>query len=471
MAQFDLLLTQNVHATGIEFIERWTTPIAKGCLISSDINHVPKVLPAGTDLYMLVRDNTTETGLKWVENTPLAKQHDQNTDVGTDSDTFYLGSSTQPLHLAAESNTKLSVKVHGGATYADMQVKDITAANLTVTVAAACSVAPSIPSHLTNKAYVDGLLAALSGSLLFKGNIKTTGGDITPVAFNALTTYNVGWQYRAAEAGTFKGNVCEVGDLITAIVSRTGTGALPADWTVSQTNIDGAVTGPASSVGDQIAVFNGTTGKIIKDGGTTIAALTTLITNAQITADGKVSSVSGTLPIVSSGGTTPIISINAATTGAAGSMSAADKLKLDNIEEGAGVSTPANLGLGTVTATEAPIINSFGSGVSLPLANAIGPLAGLMSGADKAKLDGITGYNLVKATSADVNTGTDNAKYVTSLAIAGSKILKWITLPALPANVVKNMAGEEGDVATDGNFFYVCTAANTWKRSPIATNW
>ena len=42
-------------------------------------------------------------------------------------------------------------------------------------------------------------------------------------------------------------------------------------------------------------------------------------------------SVTGTAPIVSSGGTTPAISINAATTSAAGSMSSADKTKLDGL--------------------------------------------------------------------------------------------------------------------------------------------
>ncbi len=44
-----------------------------------------------------------------------------------------------------------------------------------------------------------------------------------------------------------------------------------------------------------------------------------------------VTSVTGTAPIVSSGGTTPAISINAATTSAAGSMSSADKTKLDSL--------------------------------------------------------------------------------------------------------------------------------------------
>ena len=55
-----------------------------------------------------------------------------------------------------------------------------------------------------------------------------------------------------------------------------------------------------------------------------------------------VSSVTGTAPIVSSGGTTPAISITAATTSAAGSMSSADKSKLDGIAAGAEVNVNAD---------------------------------------------------------------------------------------------------------------------------------
>lgn len=50
---------------------------------------------------------------------------------------------------------------------------------------------------------------------------------------------------------------------------------------------------------------------------------------------GTVTGVTGTAPIASSGGTAPVISITAATTSAAGSMSAADKTKLDGIATGA----------------------------------------------------------------------------------------------------------------------------------------
>ena len=50
---------------------------------------------------------------------------------------------------------------------------------------------------------------------------------------------------------------------------------------------------------------------------------------------GTITSVTGSSPIVSSGGNTPAISITAATSSAAGSMSASDKSKLDGIESNA----------------------------------------------------------------------------------------------------------------------------------------
>ena len=39
------------------------------------------------------------------------------------------------------------------------------------------------------------------------------------------------------------GQVCEIGDLIVALVDRSGSGNLDADWCVAQTNINGAITG------------------------------------------------------------------------------------------------------------------------------------------------------------------------------------------------------------------------------------
>lgn len=74
---------------------------------------------------------------------------------------------------------------------------------------------------------------------------------------------------------------------------------------------------------------------------------------------GTVTAVTGIAPINSSGGAAPAISISAATDSAAGSMSAADKTKLDGIAAGATANT------GTVTAVTVASAN----GVSATVAN------------------------------------------------------------------------------------------------------
>lgn len=118
------------------------------------------------------------------------------------------------------------------------------------------------------KAYIDGILAT-NDAMIFKGTIGT-GGTVTTLP----TTHDVGWTYKVITAGTYAGKVCEIGDMIISLISREGSANEDADWAVVQANIDGAVTGPSSATNDSIAVFDGTTGKVIKDGGKTIATLT-----------------------------------------------------------------------------------------------------------------------------------------------------------------------------------------------------
>lgn len=93
-----------------------------------------------------------------------------------------------------------------------------------------------------------------------------------------------------------------------------------------------------------IAALAGTTGLLKK----TAANTWSLDTTAYTTNLGTVTGVTGTAPIVSSGGTAPAISISAATTSVAGSMSAADKTKLDGIANNA----TANTGDVTLTGTQ-----------------------------------------------------------------------------------------------------------------------
>lgn len=107
---------------------------------------------------------------------------------------------------------------------------------------------------------------------------------------NALPAadYEIGWLYRVNEAGTYAGQACEVGDFVYCLTSYVEGSASDADWTVWQGNIDGAVVGPDVSVESNFAVFDGVTGKVIKDSGissTKIASMDTAIGTAQSTAD------------------------------------------------------------------------------------------------------------------------------------------------------------------------------------------
>jgi hypothetical protein len=108
------------------------------------------------------------------------------------------------------------------------------------------------------KTAVNSAISGLDGAMVFKGTIGSTGATVTALP----DSHTAGWTYVVATAGTYAGETCEVGDMITCV--KTGTAAANADWNVVQNNINGAVTGPASAVDSQVAVFNGSTGKIIK---------------------------------------------------------------------------------------------------------------------------------------------------------------------------------------------------------------
>ena len=152
---------------------------------------------------------------------------------------------------------------------------------------------------------------ATADAMIFKGTIGTNG-TVTDLP----AEHSIGWTYKVATVGIYAGVNCEVGDMIVCLAD--GITANDADWTVIQTNIDGAVTGPASAVEERIAVFSGTTGKIIKDSGFTIATSvpadakftdTTYSAENGITLTGTTFSNSG-VRSVSSGTANGTISVN-----------------------------------------------------------------------------------------------------------------------------------------------------------------
>ena len=105
---------------------------------------------------------------------------------------------------------------------------------------------------------------AIDAGIHFKGTVNSS----TPLP---TVAYKAGWQYVVGEAGTYAGATCEAGDYIVCVKDYASGSASNSDWTVLQTNLDGAVIGPSTSVTGHVVAFSDTSGKNIKDSGFTIA--------------------------------------------------------------------------------------------------------------------------------------------------------------------------------------------------------
>lgn len=211
------------------------------------------------------------------------------------------------------------------------------------------------------------------GGVSFKGALTSAVGLPT-------VAYKAGWQYIVQDAGTYAGKVCEEGDLIICTKDYASGSASNSDWAVIQANIVGAVTGPASSVANHVAIFDGTGGKIIKDSGYTLGT--------SVPADAKFSDTT----------------YAAANGSADGLMTAALYTKLVGIEEGADKTDAAN-----VKAAGALMSDTTTDSITEGTTNKY------ITSAEKTKLAGI-------ATGAEVNQNAfSGVKVGTTTIAAGSK--------------------------------------------------
>lgn len=134
-----------------------------------------------------------------------------------------------------------------------------------------------VPSQKAVKAYADGLLDA-NNAYTYKGGIDASANPNYPAA-SAGHTYKITVAGRIGGAG---GTVVESGDSLTCLVDGSASGtqaAVGANWLVTQTNIDGAVVGPATSTAANLSAFSGTTGKVISDSGVSVETDGTLASN------------------------------------------------------------------------------------------------------------------------------------------------------------------------------------------------
>lgn len=255
--------------------------------------------------------------------------------------------------MGGSTSYKLTLEDADGSTLgAGATISQATSTNVGV-VKLDSSVTASGANPVTGKAihdYVGNAIAA-SDAMIFKGTLGT-GGTITALP----TTYKTGWTYRVITAGTYAGNACEVGDLIIALVDRSGSGNVNADWTVAQTNIDGAIT-----------------------------------------------SISGTSPVSVSG------SGSSRTVSHANSGVTADTYGSKSAQT-PGFGDTANVPYMTVNAT-GHVTEAGTVAVKIPSATANSSRAGLMSAEEYKKLDSIMyGKAVISAGSTNVQVNNDNSK-------------------------------------------------------------
>ena len=129
---------------------------------------------------------------------------------------------------------------------------------------------PSGNMEAATKQYVDRLVSGLNDFTV--GVVDSS----TPLP---TSDYKVGQTFRVTEAGTYAGQDCEVGDLI-IVISDYADSQKDSDFLVVQANVDGAVTGPDASTDANIVVFDGITGKKIKDSSVTIASVSDAVAKA-----------------------------------------------------------------------------------------------------------------------------------------------------------------------------------------------
>ncbi len=158
----------------------------------------------------------------------------------------------------AEANVNVSLE------YDKLSKAILANSALTGTPTAPTAAAGTNTTQVATTAFVEAAVKAniadLASALVYRGTVGSSD------ALGKITNPKVGDVYVASAAfGSSAASTpfnAEPGDMIICnSIDPT------VDWVVIQANIDGAVTGPASAVKDNLAVYNSATGKVIADSG------------------------------------------------------------------------------------------------------------------------------------------------------------------------------------------------------------
>ena len=164
------------------------------------------------------------------------------------------------------------------------------------------------------KAAIDYADQKITAAVSFKGTLGT-GGTITALP---TTGYTIGDEYRVITAGTYAGNICEVGDMIIAIKSYVKDAVAANDWAVIQNNLIGALQtngSPIPTNGIVVGLSNGyvsnitvpsTTNSFLKWNGTAYTWDTNIYRTLQINGTQQLSSSTSTTINVADGTNTTV---------------------------------------------------------------------------------------------------------------------------------------------------------------------
>lgn len=179
----------------------------------------------------------------------------------------------------------------GKMTYGNIQIAESQVTNLNTHLNAKAPLAspaltgtPTAPTAATGTdttqiattAFVNAEIEAKMGesdAMVYKGTLAggSTGayGALTPAA-------NKGYTYKVTTAGLIDGVKVEIGDMLicntdnTAAATANNYSTIAANWDFIQGNQDGVVVGPSSATSGNVVLFDGATGKLIKDSGKTL---------------------------------------------------------------------------------------------------------------------------------------------------------------------------------------------------------
>jgi len=204
----------------------------------------------------------------------------------TASGTLTLPAATDTLVGKATTDTLTNKTINASNNTVSNLTTSMFAANVVDTDPALTANADDrIASQKAAKSYIDQIIAA-QDAMVYKGVVDCSTNPNYPAA-------DTGHTYRVSVAGKIGGasgvNV-EVGDLLICLADGTASGdqaTVGPGWNIVQSNIDGAVVGPASSGDSNAAAFNGTTGKLIKDSGKALPSGSIVGTTDTQTLSGK----------------------------------------------------------------------------------------------------------------------------------------------------------------------------------------